>query len=66
MLAIEAARLQDSLDQFARIGATPGGGVTRLALSDVDRAARDRLVQVMEEVALQVRVDDFGNTTGRG
>jgi N-carbamoyl-L-amino-acid hydrolase len=58
-------RLLADLDRFARIGATAGGGVTRLALSDEDRAARDLLRQELEAAGLAVRVDDLGNVTGR-
>ena len=32
-MRINADRLHESLRQLAQIGATPGGGVTRLALS---------------------------------
>jgi N-carbamoyl-L-amino-acid hydrolase len=64
-MRINAERLHDSLRELARIGATPGGGVTRLALSQEDRAARDLLRRWMEDAGLQVRVDDFGNMTGR-
>lgn len=63
-MQINAERLHDSLDQMARIGATPGRGVTRLALSDEDKAARDLLRQWMEGAGLQVRIDDFGNMIG--
>src|SRR5688500_14603730 len=63
-MRINASRLQASLDELARIGATSGGGVTRLALSDEDRHARDLLRGWMEEAGLGVRVDDFGNMTG--
>lgn len=63
-MQINAARLQASLDEMARIGATPGGGVTRLALSDEDRAARDLLRRWFEQAGLRVRIDDFGNMTG--
>ena len=62
---INADRLHESLHQLCQIGATPGGGVTRLALSDEDRTARDLLRRWMEEAGLSVRVDDFGNMTGR-
>jgi N-carbamoyl-L-amino-acid hydrolase len=62
---INADRLHASLAEFARIGATPGGGVTRLALTDEDRAARDLLRHRMEESGLTVRVDDLGTMTGR-
>lgn len=64
-MRINAARFHESLRQLARIGATPGGGVTRLALSPEDRSARDLLRRWMEEATLRVRVDDFGNMTGR-
>ncbi|MFT4038906.1 MAG: Zn-dependent hydrolase [Thermomicrobiales bacterium] len=63
-MRVSAARLQASLAEFARIGATPGGGVTRLALSDEDRAARDLLRRRMEEAGLTVRIDDLGTMTG--
>ena len=49
---------------MARIGATPGGGVTRLAASDEDRAGREQLNAWMAEAGLTVLVDDFGNMTG--
>src|SRR5215207_10036776 len=64
-MRINAARLHENLRQLARIGATPGGGVTRLALSPEDRAARDLLCRWMEEAGLRVRIDDLGNITGR-
>jgi beta-ureidopropionase / N-carbamoyl-L-amino-acid hydrolase len=61
---INAERLLASLAEFACIGATPGGGVSRLALSDEDREARDLLRLRMEEAGMMVRVDDFGTMTG--
>lgn len=39
--------------------------MTRLALTDEDRAGRDLLRQWMLDAGLQVRVDDFGNMVGR-
>lgn len=63
-MQINAERLFASLAEFACIGATPGGGVSRLALSDEDRAARDLLRLRMEEAGMTVRVDDFGTMTG--
>ncbi|MCL6470138.1 MAG: Zn-dependent hydrolase, partial [Ralstonia sp.] len=36
-LRVNGARLWDTLMQQARIGATPKGGVRRLALTDLDR-----------------------------
>ena len=64
-MRVNAQRLHDSLRQLAQIGATPGGGVTRLALSNEDLSARNLLRRWMEESGLQVRHDDFGNMTGR-
>src|SRR5215217_2096791 len=64
-MRINAERLHENLRQLAQIGATTGGGVTRLALSPEDRTARDLLCRWMEEAGLRVRVDDFGNITGR-
>lgn len=63
-MRIDANRLQASITEFARIGATPGGGVTRLALSDEDRAARDLLRRHMDEAGMTIRVDDLGTITG--
>jgi beta-ureidopropionase / N-carbamoyl-L-amino-acid hydrolase len=63
-LRIDAARLQDRLARMARIGALPGGGVCRLALTDQDREARLLLVAWMEELGLEVVVDAIGNITG--
>lgn len=51
--------------KMASIGATPAGGVRRLALSDEDRQARDLLVRWLEEAGCAVRVDDIGNVYGR-
>ncbi|MCC6792151.1 MAG: Zn-dependent hydrolase [Thermomicrobiales bacterium] len=63
-IRINGPRLNESLRLLAEIGATTGGGVTRPACSDEDRAARDRLRDWMEDAGLTVRVDDFGNMTG--
>ena len=42
-IAFNPDRFWDSLDQMARIGATPDGGVRRLALSPEDDHARKLL-----------------------
>jgi N-carbamoyl-L-amino-acid hydrolase len=64
-LHINAGRLQQSLEEMAKIGATPGGGVQRLALSDEDKQARDLLVRWMKEIDLEVTIDQMGNIFGR-
>jgi beta-ureidopropionase / N-carbamoyl-L-amino-acid hydrolase len=62
---IDPRRLWDSLMEMARIGATPKGGVRRLALSDQDRDARDLFRQWCEREGLSVRVDAIGNVFAR-
>jgi len=57
---IDRARLIGRLDSFNRIGALPGGGNCRLALSDEDRAGRDLLVQWMRDLDLtDEQVDEY-------
>jgi N-carbamoyl-L-amino-acid hydrolase len=60
-LSINADRLHASLAELARIGATPAGGVTRLALSDEDRQARDLLCTWLRDAGLEPKIDDVGN-----
>ena len=50
---------------LAQIGATPKGGVCRLALSHEDRQARDRVAQWFREAGLTLRVDEVGNLFAR-
>jgi len=40
-IRIDGERLWNSLMELAKIGATEKGGVCRLALTDLDRQARD-------------------------
>jgi beta-ureidopropionase / N-carbamoyl-L-amino-acid hydrolase len=61
---IDLSRLLGRLERFNRIGALPGGGVCRLALSDEDHAGRDLLVQWMREIGLSVTIDAIGNIIG--
>src|SRR5436190_1669449 len=61
---IDLQRLLGRLDAFNRIGALPGGGNCRLALSEEDRAGRDLLVRWMREIGLRVSVDAIGNIIG--
>ena len=64
-LRINGKRLQQSLETMAKIGATPGGGVQRLTLTDEDKTARDLFVQWLKEIDLDVTIDDMGNIFGR-
>jgi N-carbamoyl-L-amino-acid hydrolase len=61
---IDLGRLLARLDEFNRIGALPGGGNCRLALSDEDRAGRELLVQWMRDLGLALTVDAIGNIIG--
>lgn len=65
VLGANGDRLTASLLQMASIGATPAGGVTRLALGDADRAARDLFARWAREAGLVVRVDDLGTQYAR-
>jgi N-carbamoyl-L-amino-acid hydrolase len=51
--------------EMGRIGATAGGGVGRLALTELDRQARDLFVRWCEEAGCAVRVDRMGNIFAR-
>jgi N-carbamoyl-L-amino-acid hydrolase len=61
---INGDRLLHRLHDLAQIGGTSGGGVTRLTLTDEDRAGRDQLAAWMRAARLDVRIDDVGNMTG--
>jgi beta-ureidopropionase / N-carbamoyl-L-amino-acid hydrolase len=62
---IDGKRLWESLMGYATIGATPKGGVRRLALSQVDKAGRDKFRAECEALGLTVRVDAIGNMFAR-
>ncbi len=64
-LAINADRLWQSLMTLAQIGATAKGGVCRLALSELDRQARDLVVSWAREAGCTVRIDQIGNVFAR-
>jgi N-carbamoyl-L-amino-acid hydrolase len=62
---INTQRLWQSLMDLARIGATPKGGVCRLALTDLDKQARDLFIKWCEEAGCAVSVDAIGNIFAR-
>ena len=64
-LRVNGKRLQHTLEEMAKIGATPNGGVQRLALSDEDKQARDLFVKWLKELDLEVRIDELGNIFGK-
>jgi len=61
MLAVNGERLWGSLMELAAIGATPKGGVCRLALSDLDRLGRDLVTGWGRDAGLTVTTDQIGN-----
>ena len=63
-MRIDRKRLEQSMEDLGRIGATERGGLTRLALTDEDRRGRDLLVRWMREAGLRVTVDQMGNIFG--
>jgi len=63
-LRINSKRLRNSLEEMATIGATPNGGVQRLALSDEDKGARDLFVKWLKELDMGITIDDMGNIFG--
>src|SRR2546427_10307464 len=64
-MRIDKQRLEQSIGELGRIGQTPRGGLTRLALSDEDKRGRDWMVSRMREAGLAVTVDQMGNIFGR-
>ncbi|MBX2842317.1 MAG: M20/M25/M40 family metallo-hydrolase [Flammeovirgaceae bacterium] len=61
---INRHRLKTGVFELGKIGAIKNGGVTRLALSDEDKAARDLLKKWMINAGLEVKVDQIGNMFG--
>jgi N-carbamoyl-L-amino-acid hydrolase len=64
-LRINEARLWDSLMEMAAIGATPKGGVRRIALSPEDMAGRDLFARWCMALGCSLRVDAAGNMFAR-
>jgi beta-ureidopropionase / N-carbamoyl-L-amino-acid hydrolase len=63
-MRIDRKRLEQSIDELGKIGETPRGGLTRVALTDDDRRGRDLMVRWMREAGLRVTVDQMGNIFG--
>ncbi|HJU39998.1 MAG TPA: Zn-dependent hydrolase [Tahibacter sp.] len=64
-LSVNGARLWNSLMEMAKIGATPKGGVCRLALTDLDKQGRDLFVRWAKEAGCTISVDRMGNVFAR-
>lgn len=64
-LKINGERLLSRLMGLAAIGATEKGGVCRLALTDLDRQAREQFSTWASEIGCELRVDAIGNVFAR-
>ncbi len=64
-LAIDGARLWDSLMEMAKIGATPKGGCNRQALTDLDRQGRDLFATWCKAAGCTIKIDKIGNMFAR-
>lgn len=62
---INGERLWDSIMRMSSIGATPKGGVCRLALTDLDRQGRELFVRWCKAAGCSVVVDRLGNIFAR-
>jgi beta-ureidopropionase / N-carbamoyl-L-amino-acid hydrolase len=60
-LRVDGARLWKTLLEIGEIGATPGGGCRRLALTSEDRAARELFMGWAREAGAKISVDRIGN-----
>ncbi len=63
-LRIDPDRLMACIRALGTIGALPGGGVCRLALSESDRDGRDLVSGWMRDLGLAVSIDGIGNVVG--
>ena len=64
-LTVNGERLWQSLMDMAKIGATPKGGVRRIALTAEDKAGRDQFVAWCTAQGLNLSVDTMGNIFAR-
>jgi len=64
-LAVDGARLWDSLEEMARIGATPKGGCNRQTLTPEDAAGRALFARWCEAAGLTLGTDSMGTMFAR-
>ena len=63
--SVNGQRLNTQMTAISEFGKNPQGGVTRLAYSEADLAARAYATQLLKDAKLTVRVDAAGNIFGR-
>lgn len=59
--AISATRIAARLDELARIGRQPSGGITRLALSPEEQAARELVSEWLRPLGYRCGLDEAAN-----
>lgn len=64
-LTVNGERLWQSLMAMAKIGATPRGGVKRIALTPEDKAGRDQFIAWCRALGLAITIDRMGNIFAR-
>ena len=60
-LKINSARLWDAINETAKFGGTPKGGVRRLTLGAEDKLVRDWFRKACEDAGLEVKIDALGS-----
>ena len=61
---INSARLNGSLEELGRIGATPEG-MQRLAFTPADMAGREYTISLMRRAGMEIHIDSGGNIVAR-
>lgn len=65
MITVNGDRLWRRLMQMAAIGATPNGGVCRVALTEEDKKGRDLFVKWCKGLGCTIEIDAIGNIFAR-
>lgn len=63
-LSINADRLHKRIYELGQIGRDAENKLTRLAASETDKVARDKVVTWMKDAGLEIKVDHIGNIFG--
>ncbi|MFI5178361.1 MAG: Zn-dependent hydrolase [Vicinamibacterales bacterium] len=64
-LRVNGQRINDHLTALSAFGRNPQGGVSRVAYSDADKAARAAVMEWMRAASLEASIDAAGNIVGR-
>jgi hydantoinase/carbamoylase family amidase len=64
-LRVNGTRLREKIEELAKIGATPDGGVTRLALTREEWEAKKWVINELKSIGLHVTIDKITNIFGR-